>query len=565
MITELAVDGVPVLLAPTTGPMHAGLAFRVGLADEPLARRGITHLVEHLALHSIGVADYHYNGATTTEFTFFHMQGAEADIVAFLNGVCRALTDLPMDRLPVEKEILRTEENGRGGNPADMLALWRHGARDYGTVAYPEWGLTGITPDDLRAWVTRYFNRGNAVLWIAGPGLPDGLELGLPDGERQPAPAASSALPVRPAYFSGPPNVVAWNAIVPRGAAAGVFTAVLERVLFRSLRQESGLSYTVRSGYEGRADGTAEITALADALPEKQGAVLGGFVDVLAAMRLGLIDEADMTAVVNQRAEELTRADETGGLLPGRVFGLLTGRPVQTLEQDLADLRAVTGKDVAEIAAVACADGLLMTPGRTRADWAGYAEAPAESTSAVEGVAYPMINHPEVRLIAGDAGVSRTGDDEIVTVRYAECAAVLAWPDGARRLIGHDGIQVQVEPTLFAGAGTVVREIDARLPAELRIPMPARDPDTIPAPPPAAPKPTWRDRARVLGGYASRYAWLAGLTLMTLVCGLGALFALILLITGDEDAPGLGPLAVMIALAVVMGRAAVAQVREMRE
>ena len=139
-----------------------------GHADEPLARRGITHLIEHLALFSHGVADYHYNGTTGVEHTFFTMQGDESDIVAFLNGVCTGLRDLPMHRLATEKEILRTEENGRGESAADALALWRHGARDHGMPGYPEWGLTGITPDDLRAWTARYFNRQNAALWIAG-------------------------------------------------------------------------------------------------------------------------------------------------------------------------------------------------------------------------------------------------------------------------------------------------------------------------------------------------------------------------------------------------------------
>ena len=64
MIRRLDVDGVPVLLGPTAGPMQAGLVFRVGFADEPLARRGITHLLEHLALYPLGLGDYHFNGTT---------------------------------------------------------------------------------------------------------------------------------------------------------------------------------------------------------------------------------------------------------------------------------------------------------------------------------------------------------------------------------------------------------------------------------------------------------------------------------------------------------------------
>jgi zinc protease len=490
MITQTEVDGIPTVLAPTTGPMHAGLAFRVGFADEPLAKRGITHLIEHLALHSFGVADYHYNGATGTEFTFFHMQGAEADIVAFLNGVCAALRDLPMHRLPTEKEILRTEENTRGEGPTEALPLWRHGARDYGVATYPEWGLSGITPDDLRAWVDRYFTVENAALWIAGPAVPAGLELTLPHGERRPAPAASSALPVRPAYFPGPSNVVAWDTVVERSTTAGVFSGVLERSLFRSLRQESGLSYTVQAAYEPRSSGRAVITAFADALPEKQGAVLGGFIDVLASLRLGLVEEADVIAVVNQRVEELTRAEENGTRLPGQAFNLLAGRSVQTAGELIAEVRAVTRDEIAEVARKAFADGLLMTPGRTGADWAGYTPAPRDSDAVAEGTAYRSLDDAELSFVAGERGVSLIGDGSAATVWYDECAVLLAWPDGARRFVGHDGIQVHFEPTLFPNGHAVVPALDARVRHELRATMPSRDPQRIPVPSPDQPPPT---------------------------------------------------------------------------
>jgi zinc protease len=483
MITLQEVDGIPALVAPTTGPMHAGLAFRVGFADEPLARRGITHLVEHLALYSFGVADYHYNGATGVEHTFFHMQGVEADIVAFLNGVCAGLRDLPMARLGVEKEILRTEESSRGESPAERLALWRHGARDHGMPGYPEWGLHGLTPDDLRSWVSRYFNRGNAVLWIAGPGVPAGLRLDLPDGTRQVAPAPSSTLPVRPAYFTGDSNVVAWDAVVRRGAAAGVFADVLKRMMFRSLRQEGGLSYNVLTDYTPRADGRAVIMAVADSLPEKADAVLGGFVDVLAAARLGMIDEAEVATVVNQRRDEMKHADAAGGRLPGQAFNLLDGRPLQSLEEALAELDAVTRDDVAAIAAEACAEGLLMTPGDNEAGWAGFAEAPSESGTVVDGIVYRSIGDSAPRLTAGERGVSMTRMDSAVTVLFDECAAVLAWPDGGRIFIGNDAVQVRFEPALYPDGHAVVAALDARIRPEVRVTMPPRDPERIPRPP----------------------------------------------------------------------------------
>lgn len=567
MITELATGGIPVLMAPGTGPMHAGLVFRVGQADEPLARRGITHLVEHLALHAIGVADYHYNGATGVEFTYFHMRGAEADVVAFLNGVCAALRELPMRRLAVEKEILRTEENSRGDGAGDVLALWRHGATGHGTGAYPEWGLPAITEGDLRDWTARYFNRHNAALWITGSELPAGLDLDLPDGERQPVPAPESALPVRPAWFPGHSNIVAWNAVVPRGPAAAVFAGVLERMLFRSLRQESGLSYTVKTDYSSRADGTTVVTALADSLPEKQGAVLGAFLDVLAGLRLGLIDEADVSTVVNRQIGEVTEAVEAGARLPGQVFNLLTGRPVDFSDDEFrAGLRAVGRADVVAIAAAATADGLLMTPGRHRADWAGYTAAPTRSGSIVSGkrlrrLGYRTADDPEVILTFGADGVSiGEGEESLATVRFDECAVMLCWPDGARRLIGRDAIQVHFEPALFPDGAVVTAALDAGVGPESRVMMPARDPESVPVPkpPPSLGERTRRVARRSRKIFSLAFSALAAVFLAAV--GAGAIF--LVLFRGEDPELLLGS-ALTLVVAWVFQRSAVREFREL--
>lgn len=49
------VDGVPAYWAEgDEDQRRVLLAFRVGIADEQLAWRGITHLVEHLTMHAAG-------------------------------------------------------------------------------------------------------------------------------------------------------------------------------------------------------------------------------------------------------------------------------------------------------------------------------------------------------------------------------------------------------------------------------------------------------------------------------------------------------------------------------
>ena len=410
------------------------------------------------------------------------------------------------------------------------MPLWRHGARDYGLVSYPEWGLSGLTGDDLREWAARYFTRENAVLWIAGDEVPPGLTLELPSGQRQPVPAASSALPATPAFFSGSSRATALDVVVPRTAAATVFTGVLERELFRSLRQRSGLSYTAAASYDPRGDGFAVITALADALPEKQDGVLGGFVDVLAKLRVGRIDEADVAAVVGKATEPLTTAEVDAARLPGAAFNLLTGHPLRSSDELAQELKAVTVDEVHAVTGVALESALLMTPYGRTADWAGFVAAPTGSTEAVRGTTYQGLGDMSTRLVVGESGISlvpKEGDPN--TVRFDQCVVMLAWPDGARQLIGADAISVRIEPTLYRGSTAL--SIDAQVPPGVRVDLPARDPDQIPSPETSAPS-----TGTAAGGRISANRLQVGaLGLVTLVVGALALGVTVAMIIGAMD------------------------------
>ncbi|WP_433213541.1 M16 family metallopeptidase [Dactylosporangium sp. CS-047395] len=481
------VDRVPALFAKHDGPTLAGLTFRVGQADETLARRGITHLLEHLVLHGHGLTDYHYNGSTGVVVTTFHLQGGEDDIVAYLNGVCASLQALPMHRLETERQVLRAEERGRSSGAADSLALWRYGARTYGLPAYGEMGLPRIGPDELQWWARTWFTRQNAVLWVAGERIPPALKLALPDGERRPVPAPTTALRGTPAYFCGDGNHVAYDGIVRRGTAGMVLSEVLERELYRSLRQEDGNSYTAATNYDPRGDGYAVVTAIADSVPDKQDAVLGGFVDVLAKLRAGRIEQADLDAVRAKAEDSLRGPMADVGRLPLRAFDLLTGASLRSVEEVREQLRAVTVADVHGAALEMLGSGLLQTPHGHDAEWAGFAPAPVSSERAIEGPRYPSVENPQIRLVVGASGVGldREGRPP-VSIPFDQCAVSLAHPDGGRQLIGVDSLTIRVEPTLFHIPPEALAHLDAAL-APVTVPLPARDPEDIPVPSSPAP------------------------------------------------------------------------------
>jgi len=88
------VSGIPVVWQHRPGPLVAGVGFRVGRADEPLAQGGVTHLVEHLAMSGIGDVLYDYNGWVNGSTTWFGFRGRPDEFGEFFGRIQHGLTDL---------------------------------------------------------------------------------------------------------------------------------------------------------------------------------------------------------------------------------------------------------------------------------------------------------------------------------------------------------------------------------------------------------------------------------------------------------------------------------------
>lgn len=483
-IHHTVVNGIPVLLcrALPGSRQRAGITFRVGVADEPLARAGITHLIAHLALHRLGVSEVHHDGATSAAVTHFQMQGSADEAIEFIHGVCANLHDLPFERLQTEKSVLATEASHRGLGWVGQLAAYRYGARGYGTSGFGELGLAAVTPDDLRDWASAYFTRDNAVLWFSGDEIPAGLDPRLPAGRRRPLPAASSVPLSTSAYIAaGQPGFVGVSAVVRRGSAAMLFTQLLERELFRHLRHQSGLSYAIRADYVARDADYAEIHASADALPGTHDRLVRALVSVLDRLRAGEIDPGQLEIARGRLIEERQSPDAAARTLPGRAADLLFGRPHPNEAAALDRLRGLSADDVRAAAAEALKSVLLLLPGRSLAvEDAGYACASTGSGATAVGSTYRRRDEPDTRLVVGAAAVSLHRDGLSTTVQYTECVAMQAWPDGARKLWNPDGSCVAIEPNLFDAPHGFLAPLDAAVPPECVVWEPARDPRQIP-------------------------------------------------------------------------------------
>ena len=478
-----SVDGVPVFWTGVGQEMLAGLMFRVGRADESLARGGITHMIEHLALYPVGVeAARHYNGQVDAVTTTFLRRGTAEEIAEFFRVVCASLRELPGERLERERQVLRTEADGRRPGAADLLFTERYGADAYGLPSYPEYGISAVQAPDLKAWSGRHFTRGNAALWIAGGKPPAGLALNLPDGVAVPAPQSAGPPPRTPAYANAPVQGVAWSAVVGRSPAAQAYATILDRRLRQKLRHEQALAYSPSVAYAPRDQQVAHVLAVVDGLPEVHSLLVSAFIREIE--RLGEKDasEDELRSAIDSL---LTNADTSRGAIQwvrSAARNSIMGRPVRSVAAWKEDIAGLSVAQVREVGREAFASSLFVLPRRSvphRAfTWlSGY------SDTAVAGRQIRSADSPldPARLVVGADGVSLVRGQAIITVRAAECAALLQWPDGARQFIGRDGATVRVEPTLWRLKNHAGR-LDAMVPGDRQVTMPYRDKATVPRP-----------------------------------------------------------------------------------
>jgi predicted Zn-dependent peptidase len=478
-VRQIEVDGLAVLLADQEGPMTAGLTFRVGVADEEMTTSGLTHLIEHLAHHGHSTGIETHNGQTGELFTHFVVTGEEHEVAKYLTAVCASLRELPLDRIPGEKRVLAVEAASRPLGALRLQAAERFGTRGPGSGVYGELGLHHVDEAVVQDWANTWFTSDNAVLWINRPTLPPGIDLRLPRGTRKSVPVWAEVPGPRPGSFPGPAGGVVLDAIVPRGPIAFVFAAVMRLLLFRELRTTAGLSYSPTCDYSPIGGDRVRISILADTIPDAEGAAAGTIVDLLARLRAGKLVAQDLDTARNTARMPDDRA-QTVEQIASHARALLLDSRLGHSNAGRGSLDDVTSDDIAEMAALVLADALLQVPAASVAH-TGFPLTPQYSEGGIAGERYPLQGSDVHAIVIGDQGACAVSPQGARAVRFADCQAVLAYPDGARILIGPDAMQVAVEPTLFEGlTPAVIVALDACLPQHLFIRMPARPESEIP-------------------------------------------------------------------------------------
>jgi predicted Zn-dependent peptidase len=366
--TVTLIDGVPVVSAPLEPVATATLIFTVGARDATARTAGIPHLVEHVVMRRVGRVSAPHNAVTDADSIQFFVSGSDAEIVDFLARVAEAIAWLPQcteDDVAPERRTIGAELGANGEEVAIGPLVIRYGLVDLGVVDFGQPTYRTLSVGAVHDFARRFLHRGNAAVTITGA-VPNGLRLPLPEGTRRPArdipPTIREDLPGWATSYAAP---LALNLELRGSQAQAIVTgACLEAFLYRALREELGIVYSVHSHGFGLDDELVNLSLALDPDPDSIPAALETAVRGLQAIASSGPDPEDLRHVRDGLASTTDHHAARIEWLSVVATGEARGRrdDVPTYADAAAQLQAVTSDDVQNVVAEALAS-LLVTVG----------------------------------------------------------------------------------------------------------------------------------------------------------------------------------------------------------
>lgn len=475
MIKTEHVDGVR-LLRHRNPQEHTDvtLTFAVGARDETLRTVGVAHTVEHLVMSTVRQLPIQVEAEVDLMTTTFAASGSPARVGEFLNRLCAALADPPVDRLAVEAGVLAAEDGWAAHPMAAFLLFVRYGADGPGLAWLEGAGYDGLTAEHVTSFARKWFVPGNAVLQVSGP-LPDGLELKLPQG-----PAPIRECPVG-RLLDGPSAVgygipgAAVLLTVPPGDAARVPSlamSVLENRIEEQCRHVAGHSYVVDSHVVGR-----DFVVFAEAREGTEEAVVRAVGEALTDLATHGPSEEELALAVARMEEDLATTDRELAATFGATMHQLMG------DQPLPPTDVVLAKQVrpADIAAV-LRDALPSAIGYAEQEvlevWKVHGFRPEAHCRVIPELPAGKVYKPSLAartffkdarslvLVHTEQGLAMRDEDGVHEIRWEEVAGVMR-TDSPTVVLGINGCAIPVDPHLFRGADAALAELARRTDPDL--------------------------------------------------------------------------------------------------
>lgn len=472
--------GIPLLWSPADGQARVALAFRVGLHDEPYARGGITHLVEHLVFDGVGDPPYSVNAFVGLELTAFTARGTVEEVTAYLDHVVAALADLPVERLDLERAVLEAEAAANEPAVEEFLALIRWGLQAPGRRATTELALRTADAEAVKAWAAARFTAASAVLCWIGPEPPE-LHWRLPAGPVLELPSRLAPTIPTPYALAGDDEGVALSLTLPGGLPSAVLAELLQHRLLHELRQERALVYHVDADLKDLTPELTELVLKAGVNAHAAAQVQPVFLDELDRIGRGKIDPGELAVAVRRIREQVLHPEYLSTHLLDRALAITSGRPVPTLESQLASLDAIDVPSIAELADDARDTLVLLAPESVRPPaWCSTPESTPPREPFTGGETYRtggLRSSRRVELTLADAGFTLALPGEVqISIAWDEIVAVTREPGGEYYLTAMDGNSAVIDPSSFkTDTAALAKAIEARLDPATFVPVPGAE------------------------------------------------------------------------------------------
>ncbi|MGY1682848.1 hypothetical protein [Geodermatophilus sp. SYSU D01176] len=491
---RIDIDGVPVFTADGPARTTAALVFGVGLRDETFATIEVTHLVEHLAMGALPKSHLRCNAVTDVDTTTFFATGRPEAVGAFLEGICRALADLPTERMELEVGVLQAENCSTAHSTLGGLWAARFGLAGPGLAVADGPGPEYLTAETVRAHARRWFVRGNAALWCAGP-LPADLRLPLPDGPRPERPVPCPRPQTGPVWTKG--HGAGVGLLLSAGGAGDpaltVGVEVLKERLRDTARHGRGLSYSVDSMALELAGDRREVAVVVDARQGQDDAVAGLLWQAYTELCGSGPTAAELAHAVAGFEEELD-ADERAVVeseLADAACCAVGGLPFRPVQDVLEAWREVTPDRVAAALRGTQPTAILYVP--EEVDYAGpggaverryvcnlQTELPVGQTFRPSALARLLSRgNSRLALVVGERELAhRDSDGDVHSIPWELVEAALPTQDGrAVVVVGRNLCSAVVDEERFGRRA--VAAVQARVPVARWLPRPAAPGDDL--------------------------------------------------------------------------------------
>jgi predicted Zn-dependent peptidase len=385
-------NGLVVLTEQLPGVRSAatGLYVRTASAHERREQMGISHLLEHMVFKGterrsakqlaleLEVRGGSLDAFTGRDYTSYQAHTLDADLPLAVE----ILTDLsrrPLLResdLEPERNVILEEINGVEDTPDDLVfelhaaELWPEHPYGYSILGSPG-TLAGLSADDLRCLHQTGYYRGNFVIAAAGNVNHDQLltvleREGWFEGDApEPPRGGVSPVPAERAAERREERDTAQTHIVfgtdtfplrdPRRFSLAILTNVfgggMSSRLFQRVREELGLAYAIFA-YKHFYQSAGQLGVYIGTQPGTADAAVDAIRGEYARLAREGLPASELADGKQQLKGQVMLSLESPGARMGRLAGfVLHEDEYRPLDQMLAEIDAVTGDDVAAVAA----------------------------------------------------------------------------------------------------------------------------------------------------------------------------------------------------------------------